>query len=113
MKNITAIFKAFLYSMSGLKFLLKERAFKQELILSLILTPLIFIFNISTIMRLYVISALFLVLILEAVNTAIEVTINRIGVEFHELSKIAKDIGSAFVFLALTHLGIVLVFAFL
>ena len=112
-KNITAIYKAFWYSMSGLKFLLKERAFKQEIILSLVTIFLIFIFDITAIIRLYVISSLFLVLILEAVNTAIETTINRIGLEFHEISKVAKDVGSAFVFLSLMHLVIVLVFAFL
>lgn len=110
MKSITAIYKAFWYSMSGIKYLLKERAFKQELVMCLFVIPLIFLLEVSAIMRLYVISSLFLVLILEAVNTAIEATINRIGPELHELSKMAKDVGSAVVFLALAHLGIVLCF---
>lgn len=113
MKNIVAIYKAFLYSIFGLKYLLTERAFKQELIISAFVIPAIFILDITAIMRLYVISSLFLVLILEAVNTAIEAAINRVGLEYHELSKKAKDVGSAVVFLGLVHLGIVLIVAIL
>jgi diacylglycerol kinase (ATP) len=45
--------------------------------------------------------ALFLVLIVELLNTAIEIVIDRIGPEFHELSGRAKDIGSAAVALSM------------
>ena len=112
MKNIIAIYKAFWYSMSGLRYLLRERAFRQELAICLVIIPLIFILDVSAIMRLYVMSSLFFVLISEAVNTGIEAAINRIGQERNELSKMAKDVGSAVVFISIVHLVIVLIFAF-
>lgn len=106
-QKILSIINAYLYSISGMKYLLKERAFLQELILGCVIL-LIELFRSSTpIMRIYLFSSYVIVLIAEALNTAVEATINRISLEKHELSKQAKDIGSAAVFIALTHLGIV------
>ena len=44
---------------------------------------------------------MFLVLVVELLNTGIEVAIDRIGPEWHEFSKLAKDLGSAAVLLSL------------
>lgn len=115
MEAIKAIQNAFCYSMSGIRYLLKERAFRDELKLGVLLLVCEFFRctlcdasgGTSSGMRLYLLTAYVLVLITEAINTAIEAAIDRIGPEKHELSKQAKDIGSAAVFLALVHLGVV------
>ena len=56
--------------------------------------------------RLYLLGALFLVLIVELLNSAVEAAIDRISEERHPLSKRAKDLGSAAVLLSLLHLGV-------
>jgi diacylglycerol kinase (ATP) len=107
LRNAMAVGKAFLYSMDGLKFLLRERAFKQELLLGLLLGFIEIFRNTSVAMLLYLFSSYIIVLVLEGLNSAIETAIDRIGPALHDLSKKAKDIGSAVVFIALVHLGIV------
>ncbi|SFV64755.1 Diacylglycerol kinase [hydrothermal vent metagenome] len=96
------IIKAFVYSMAGLKATWQnETAFKQEVILSAILLPLIFWLTNDVIERVILIMPIFLVLIVEILNSAIEACIDRIGAEIHPLSKQAKDMGSAAVWLSL------------
>lgn len=92
------------YSIEGLKATFKsETAFRFECILCLILLPVIFFLNIHTTNKLLLTLSLFLILLAELVNTAIEVVINRISEEIHPLSKKAKDIGSSMVFIAFIH----------
>jgi diacylglycerol kinase (ATP) len=112
-KHITDIKKAFFYSLSGLKFLSKERAFKQELCLGCIIVTIELFKNTIPPMRLYLFSSYFFILIMEAINSAIETTVNRIGVKKHDLSQKAKDIGSAAVFFAIFHFGIVWILSFI
>ena len=108
---LNRLIKAFFYSLSGIRFLLKERAFLSEIILGAVLGILLY-FSQNTISEmLYIFSSYCLVLVTESVNTCIETVVNRISSERNLLSKKAKDIGSAAVFLALLHLGVV--FAFL
>jgi diacylglycerol kinase (ATP) len=98
--------KAFYCSMSGFRFVIQhEAAFRQELLLVIILTPLAFVIGTSTLEVLCLLGSLVLVLIVEILNTAIEVVIDRISHEVHPLSKHAKDLGSAAVFLALVFVG--------
>ena len=78
-----------------------EAAFRQELLLTFILIPLACWLNVETTQRLLMISSLFLVLIVELLNSAIETVVDRIGTEHHELSGRAKNIGSAAVLIAL------------
>lgn len=101
------IVSAFLYSISGLKYLLKERAFKEELVFFLLTSLPLFFIKLSIAKRLYVISSMFIVLIIEALNSAIENTVDRISTDTHPLSKKAKDISSCAVFLALLHFACV------
>lgn len=101
------IWDALLYSLSGFKFLLNERAFIQELFLGVVVFLLICFFKPSTFEFVYIISSYFLVLITEAINTGIETVVDRISLKQNPLSKKAKDIGSAAVFLSLIHLAIV------
>ncbi len=106
-QKIIAIINAFIYSMSGMRYLLRERTFLQELILGCAIFAIEFFRSSTPALRAYLFSAYVIVLLAEALNTAVEATVNRIGFEKHEFSKQAKDIGSAAVFIALIHLGIV------
>ena len=106
--GITRIIKATGYSMKGLKSAwINEAAFRQELILILLLMPLAFWLGetLNQILLLIVIS--WLVVIVEVLNSAIEAVVDRIGSEHHELSGRAKDLGSAAVFIALALNGLV------
>ena len=90
------------YSAKGLRAaFIHEAAFRQELLLFAILIPLACWLNVEATQRLLMISSLFLVLIVELLNSAIEAVVDRIGAEQHELSGRAKDIGSAAVLIAL------------
>lgn len=101
---------ATLNSWSGLKYMLSERAFLQELFLIPILLSYVLAKNFDIQFLLYLFFSYLLVLITETVNTAIESVVDRISFEFHELSKKAKDIGSFAVMLALFHLACVIIF---
>ena len=90
------------YSAKGLRAaFVNEAAFRQELFLALVLIPLAVWLDVEPTQRLLMIAALFVVLITELMNSAIEAIVDRIGAERHELSGRAKDIGSAAVLLAL------------
>ncbi len=104
-KGFKRIINAFGYSMQGFKAAFKhEEAFRQELLLVLILLPLAFYLDVTTVERvLLVLTALF-VLVVEILNSAIEAVVDRFGDEHHELSGRAKDMGSAAVWLALVML---------
>jgi diacylglycerol kinase (ATP) len=104
LENVTKIKNAFFYSLSGIRFLLNERAFKQEILIGVILIFVEFLRNTSFAMFMYIFSSYILVLVLEAINSAIESAIDRIGPSRHPLSKRAKDMGSAAVLIALLHL---------
>ena len=58
-------------------------------------------------------SSYMLILFAEAFNSAIEATVDRIGIERHELSKKAKDIASASVFITMVHFAIVWILSFI
>ena len=90
------------YSYQGLKHnLLNEAAFRQEFILALVLIPVASIVSVTNIERIFLIFSLVLILIVELLNTAIEATVDRIGLEHHPLSGLAKDSGSAAVLISL------------
>ena len=93
---------AFKHSGKGFQFLLKnEAAFQQELVLAVLLVPLSFLIKQTLTELLLLLMVLALVLIVEILNTAIETVVDRIGLEHHELSGLAKDLGSAAVLLSL------------
>ena len=90
------------YSFRGLKdAFLQEEAFRVQVLLCLVLVPMAMVIAKSYQQLIMLLMALFLVLIVELLNTAIEIVIDRIGPEFHELSGRAKDIGSAAVALSM------------
>ena len=103
---------ATLNSWSGLRYMLTERAFLQELCLIPILLIYVLAKNFDPQFLLYLFSSYLLVLFAEIINTAIESVVDRVSFEFHELSKKAKDIASFAIMLALFHLVCVMIFGF-
>lgn len=102
MGDVGRIIRATGYSIAGLRVAIsKESAFRQELILFVILAPLGFWLGANGIERVLLIGSLMIVLIVELLNSAVEAAIDRIGKKRHKLSGRAKDMGSAAVYLAL------------
>ncbi|MDF4457789.1 diacylglycerol kinase [Vibrio parahaemolyticus] len=100
--GVKRIIKATGYSIQGLKAAFKhEAAVRQELALLSIAVILACMVDVGMIERILLIGVVVLVLIVELINSAIEAVVDRIGVERHELSGRAKDIGSAAVMVAL------------
>jgi diacylglycerol kinase (ATP) len=89
------------YSMHGLRAGWGETAFRQEAIASIVLLPSAFWVGRSWVEVSVLVAVVVLVLITELLNTGIETAIDRIGPEWHDLSKRAKDMGSAAVLLSI------------
>lgn len=99
--GINRILHATGYSIQGLKSGWKETAFRQEAILAFFMLPAAFFLGQTALEIIALIGSVFLVLIVELLNTGIESAIDRMGPEWNALSKRAKDVGSAAVLLAL------------
>ena len=78
----------------------EEEAFRQESLLALVAIPAGLWFGQSGLERAVLIAPMLLILIVELLNSAVETAIDRIGVERHALSGLAKDLGSAAVFVS-------------
>jgi diacylglycerol kinase (ATP) len=90
------------YSIRGLKSAwINETAFRQELLLVILMAPLAFWLGTTQTQRALLILSLLLILITELLNSAIEAVVDRIGTETNELSGRAKNLGSAAVLVAL------------
>ncbi|MFV0576683.1 MAG: diacylglycerol kinase [Vibrio sp.] len=90
------------HSFNGFKWMVKnEAAFQQELVLFVPLTILACYLDITSTQTLCIVLSMMFVLFAEMVNTAIEAVVDRIGLEYHELSGLAKNIGSAIVTLSM------------
>ena len=106
--DFSRIVRATRYSLAGLRSAIRgEAAFRQELILALVLTPIAIWLGDNGVERALMIAAMLVVLIVELVNSAIETVVDRVGTEFHDLSGRAKDLGSAAVFVSLLAVPIV------
>jgi diacylglycerol kinase (ATP) len=92
---------AFGYSLAGLRAGWAETAFRQETLAALVMLPLAFWLGQSWVEVTLLAGTVLLVMVVELLNTGIEAAIDRIGPEWHELSKRAKDMGSAAVLLSL------------
>lgn len=93
------------YSLEGLKAGWQERAFRQEVLLATVLLPAAFWLGRGWTEVALLAGSVLLVMIVELLNSGIEAAIDRIGPERHELSKRAKDMGSAAVLLSLILAG--------
>ena len=107
-RGIRRLICAIGFSINGLRFAFRsEAAFRQELAALLVLVPLALWLRDSAVERALLIGSLFLVIITELLNTAIEAVVDRVGEERHNLSAHAKDVGSAAVFVAIANAVIV------
>jgi diacylglycerol kinase (ATP) len=97
-----------LYSIAGLRAAYRyEDAFRQEVLLAAVLIPLALLLPASGPGKALMIASVFLVLIVELLNSAVEATVDRVSLEHHRLAKRAKDIGSAAVMMALANVVVV------
>ena len=103
--GLSRVWHAGLYSLAGLRAGWREPAFRQEAILAIVLIPLSFWLGRSWVEVALLSGSLLLVMIVELLNTGIETVVDRIGPEWHALSKRAKDMGSAAVLLSLLLAG--------
>jgi diacylglycerol kinase (ATP) len=92
---------AFGYSLAGLRAGWAETAFRQEALAALVMLPLALWLGQSWVEVTLLAGTVLLVMVVELLNSGIEAAIDRIGPEWHELSKRAKDMGSAAVLLSL------------
>lgn len=106
--GIRRLINAFGYSLQGFSAAFKhEDAFRQEVLMALILIPLAFYLGESAVEQALMIASVLLVLIVELLNSAIEAAVDHTSIERHPLAKQAKDIGSAAVFIALIIVALV------
>ena len=92
---------AFGYSVAGLRSGWGETAFRQEALAAIVMIPLAFWVGRTWVETALLAGSVMLVMMVELLNTGIETAIDRIGPEWHDLSKRAKDMGSAAVLLSL------------
>ena len=100
-RGLSRMWHAAGYSLAGLRAGWSETAFRQEALASLVLVPAAFWLGRNWMETAVLAGTVMLVLIVELLNTGIEAVIDRIGPEWHGLSKRAKDMGSAAVLLCL------------
>ena len=92
---------AFGYSSQGFKAGWREPAFRQEALAAFVLVPLALWLGNNWLEQAMLVGAVVAVMVVELLNTAIEAAIDRVGPEWHDLSKKAKDLGSAAVLMSL------------
>jgi diacylglycerol kinase (ATP) len=107
-RGLRRVLRAFASSWEGLKGAFREEAaFRQELALAVLVIPLGLWLGRSPIERVLLVAPVFIILIVELLNSAIEATVDRIGLERHTLAGLAKDIGSAAVLMSFLLLAVV------
>ena len=106
--GLNRLINALKYSIAGTLAAFKhEDAFRQEVVLFLILAPIALFLTNAPSERALMIGSLILIIIIELLNSAVEATVDRISIKHHKLAKRAKDIGSAAVFFSLINAVII------
>jgi diacylglycerol kinase (ATP) len=100
-RGLNRIIHAFGYSLQGLQAAMHEPAFKQEAYLAFVLIPVSFLLGNNWIETALLIGSVIFVLTVELLNTGLESAIDRVGPQWHDLSKRCKDLGSAAVLLSI------------
>ena len=101
-RGVTRAWHALKNSLAGFRTAIREEsAFRQELTLAAILLPIGIVVPVAPVERVLLLGSVLLVLIVELLNSSVEAAIDRISLERHELSRRAKDFGSAAVMIAL------------
>lgn len=106
--GVRRLLNAVVYSLHGFASAFRhEDAFRQEVLLAIVLVPIALLLDVGGPGKAVMVASVVLVLIVELINSAIEAAVDRIGLDQHRLSKRAKDIGSAAVFLSLVNAAVV------
>jgi diacylglycerol kinase (ATP) len=106
--GLARVYNAMLYSLHGFASAYRhEEAFRQEVWLAAVLIPLAFVFDVTRFERAVMLASVLIVLMVELLNSAIEAAVDRISLDSHRLSKRAKDVGSAAVFVSLVNVAVV------
>jgi diacylglycerol kinase (ATP) len=106
--GLRRVWNALFYSLDGLKAAYRhEDAFRQEVLLALVLVPAALFMPVSGLGKALMIASVLLVLVVELLNSAVEAAVDRISLDHHRLAKRAKDIGSAAVMVSLVNVGAV------
>jgi diacylglycerol kinase (ATP) len=106
-KGFKRLINACFFSVAGFKATwTHEEAFRQEVFLFIVTTPLAIWLAKTNIEMVLLIGSVVLVLLVELLNSAVEAVVDRVGLDHHELSGRAKDIGSAAVMLSLIWAGV-------
>lgn len=104
--GLRRLWNALHYSIDGYKAAYRhEDAFRQEVVMALIMIPLGIYLGKSGVERGLLVASVLLVMMVELLNSAVEATVDRISLENHDLAKRAKDIGSAAVLTSLLALA--------
>jgi diacylglycerol kinase (ATP) len=107
-QGFTRLFRAFGASAKGLIGAFREEAaFRQELGFAVLAAPAGLWLGRNGVERALLVAPVLLILVVELINSAIEATVDRVGLERHELAGLAKDIGSAAVLLSFALAGVV------
>ena len=100
--GFTRLYFAIIYSCRGIKAAFSsEAAVRQEIVAMALLLPIVLILDVTNSERVLLLFSLFIVLITELLNTAVEKLSDHVSTDMHELIGKAKDIGSAAVFISL------------
>jgi diacylglycerol kinase (ATP) len=110
---VNKVIFALRYSIEGIKFLIKDPSWKIELVVMLPVTLVILSSEKTKLEKLILFGSCFLVLIIEALNAAIEAVVDKASPEIHLLAKKSKDIASAAVFLSIINAAITWIVIFL
>ncbi len=106
--DILRLLQATKYALAGLRDAFRSQvAVRQEFLIILVMSPVALWLGENGVERALLIGVLFLILLTELLNAAIEATVDRIGPERHELSRKAKDMAAAAVLVSLVTAGIV------
>lgn len=109
--GLRRLLNAFGYSLQGFRAAWQnEAAFREEAMLTIVLTPVALLLPVTGLEKLLLILSLLLLVLVELLNSAVEAVVDRIGPEFHPLSGRAKDLGSAAVLIACLILGLTWLF---
>ena len=109
--GLRRLLNAFGYSLQGFRAAWQnEAAFREEAMLTIVLTPVALLLPVTGLEKLLLIPSLLLLVLVELLNSAVEAVVDRIGPEIHPLSGRAKDLGSAAVLIACLILGLTWLF---
>lgn len=101
-KGLARLVAAAGYSAAGIRAAFKsEEAVRMEIAAFIVLAPMGLWLGNGAVEKVLLVSCLVFVIVVELLNTGIEKVVDRVGKDYHELSRVAKDIGSAAVFISL------------